>query len=206
VQDGTSSTNNSTVLSAYTGGTPTNSSALSGPNAGTSSAQGYSKGVWSDIPNTNRPVYSGPTQTWVDDVEDSTYLGFSRLNVATTGNYEGQYLSFGTNGGLSGSLPLTDAQADEAALLAYLSDGLANGYHTFTFLVGSSILSSNPDEVQNNLNLNFASKEYTPVNTGLGGQGALAAQLIVAPEPGVCTALLGLAGMAMRRRSRNRAR
>jgi hypothetical protein len=165
--------------------------------------------IYNDVPNSNRPFYSGATQTWVDDLiaSDTTYIGYSQVTFPSNTNYGGQYISVGANAptfagtSLNNDTPVADAEAARAALVSFLGTYIDQGQRDFTFIVGPGIgtLAGGGPERINNANLQIASKEYTPAN---GTMGDYAAQLILTPEPGAVSLLMIAAGTLLGARRR----
>lgn len=166
--------------------------------------------IYNDIPNSNRPFYSGSTQTWLDDLiaSDTTYIGYSQVTFPSNTNYGGQYITVGNNaptfGGTSliNDTPQADADAARAALVSFLGTYIDQGQRDFTFIVGpgiGTVAGGGPERI-NNANLQIASKEYTPTN---GTMGDYAAQLVLAPEPATASVLV-ICGAGALLRSRRR--
>jgi hypothetical protein len=174
---------------------------------------GPANDMYADIPETNMPFFSGPTNTWIDDVDTGanglTYIGYTKVTFPANTGYGGQYLSVGSGNNpvfpgtsLNQNTPQNDNDAARANLVAFLGMWLDLGFRDFTFIVGPSVGQLNdpnadPDEIINGANLQFASKEFTPAG---GAAGDYAPLLVLAPEPGTATvALAGLIGLAVRR-------
>jgi hypothetical protein len=166
---------------------------------------GYTN-VWNDIPESNRPWDSGPTNSWLDDLEPAVWnlIGYSRfIGTSAAGNY----VSFGDTDGFDNT-PLTDELYIEQNLIDFIGTWRDLGYTEFTFLVGRGTNTLNfngdnvPDDVLNGGAVHFASKDLIPAG---GAAGDYAPRLILAiPEPGSATlAILGLIGaVGVRRRTR----
>lgn len=166
--------------------------------------------IYNDVPNTNRPLFSGTTQTWVDDLiaADVTYLGYSQVTFPSNTAYTGQWIGLGLNAptfagtSLNNDTPTADMLAARLALVTFIGTYLDLGFRDLTFLIGSGIgtvAGGGPERI-NGANLQIASKEFQP--TG-GAVGDFAPQLTLAPEPGVASlAVLGLAALTARGRRR----
>jgi hypothetical protein len=163
---------------------------------------GYAN-VDSDIPESNRPWDSGPTNSYVDDLDPVAYqlLGYAKL----TGTWTGQlFIDFGDSNGTD-TTPSAHELSIRANLISYLTNGLNAGYTDFTFLLGRGLGTLDfdgdtvMDDVVSGTAVHLAAKEFAPL-TG----GNFAAQLIIAPEPGSATlAILGLVtALGVRRRTR----
>jgi hypothetical protein len=156
---------------------------------------GYTN-IWNDVPESNRPFFSGPTDSYVDDLEDVTYLGFTTLPSGT--RLIGDVFAFTTD--RDGTVENTDpAQLaiNLANLVNFLTNGLNNGYRDFTFILGPGI--GQDGDILNPSNQQIASKDLI---APIGGLGAFAPRLLVAPEPGTAMAVAlfgGLAGLRRRR-------
>ena len=152
--------------------------------------------IYSDVPESNRPFFSGPTNSWVDDLEDVTYLGFTTLPAGA--RVAGDSFAFTTN--RDGTVEDTSPEQlaiNLANLVNFLGAGLANGYRDFTFILGPGIGADG--DILNTSNQQIASKDLIAT---FGGEGAGAPRLLVAPEPGTAAVLAGIGAAAMIRRRR----
>lgn len=179
-------------------------------------SDGYTN-IYSDVPESNMPFLSGPTNSFVDDLDTSAngwqYMGYLNLDFTSTGVGSGiklgKYASFGSVGGMN--IPDAETLNVRANLVAFLGYWIDQGYREFTFMIGPGIgvnASGGPIpgvEWLNNVNLQIASKEYANATPPSGfpviNAGDLAPLLVLAPEP-TSLALLGLgaAGLLIRRR------
>jgi len=194
------------------GGTLAVTNAISvGDGDPTTTTDGFAD-IYNDVPNSNRPFYSGPTQTWLDDViaSDTTYIGYSQVTFPANTNYGGQYIGVGANAptfagtSLNNDTPQADVDAARAALVSFLGTYINLGQRDFTFLVGPGIgpvAGGGPERI-NGANLQIASKEFTPANGNIGDYQPL---LILAPEPGSATLMMVVGAGALLRNRRRRA-
>ncbi|HWP39615.1 MAG TPA: PEP-CTERM sorting domain-containing protein, partial [Tepidisphaeraceae bacterium] len=164
--------------------------------------------IYSDIPESNRPFFSGPTDTYLDDLDTANvrYLGFAQVTFPGSAVYLGRHISIGANTDSLVTTPASEAAAAMAELLDFIGDALDLGYRELTFLVGPGVgaVGGGLDPV-NNVNLQIASKEYNnsapPAGFPVINIGDLAPVLVLAPEPGSITlAAMGLAALGLRRR------
>jgi hypothetical protein len=161
--------------------------------------------IWSDIPETNRPWFSGPTDSWLDDLDASAqFIGMLTMHNASFLPAGGEFVEFGSPGG---KVSTTTAiwQETNANLIAFLASCLSVGQRDVTFIVGPGVgqptpLAGNPSDINNTVNQQWASKDVI-----YNGQlGALSPLLILTPEPTAVTALLAIGAMFLGRGSRRR--
>jgi hypothetical protein len=134
--------------------------------------------IYSDVPESNRPFFSGTTNTYVDDLTaDLSLLGFTTLPAGL--RLPGDSFAFTTDrlGTVEDTSP-AQLSINLANLVNFLSTGLTGGFRDFTFLLGPGIGADG--DIINNTNQQVASKDII----GVGGVGAWAPRLLVAPEPG----------------------
>lgn len=166
---------------------------------------GYTN-IDSDIPESNRPWDSGPTNSWLDDLEPTVWnlIGYSRFNGTSAA---GNYVSIGDIDGFDNT-PGTDESQIRQNLADFIRTWRDLGHSEFTFLLGrgTGTLDFNGDSVMDDVvqggAVQFASKDLIPAG---GAAGDYSPQLIInVPEPGSATfAILGLAGaLGVRRRTR----
>lgn len=158
--------------------------------------------IYSDIPETNRPWDSGPTDSYVDDLDGYTLIGYSRMIGNSAAGF---FVDFGSTIGFDNT-PASHESMIQANLLSFLGTQLDLGQTEFTFLVGRGLATLDfdgdtlIDDPVHGGAVHFASKDLIPAG---GFAGDFAPRLIVAPEPGSMM-LLGLAGAAgLLRRRRN---
>jgi len=164
--------------------------------------------IYSDVPESNRPFFSGPTDTYLDDLDTANvrYLGFAQITFPGTAVYLGRHISIGANTDPLVTTPLSEANAAMAELLDFIGDALELGYRELTFLVGPGVGAVGGGlDPTNNVNLQIASKEYfnsaPPAGFPVINAGDLAPVLVLAPEPGsIALAAMGLAALGLRRR------
>jgi len=153
--------------------------------------------IYNDVPESNRPFFSGATNTYVDDLDMSvlTYLGFTTLPAGT--RLPGDSFAFTTDrdGTVENTNP-TQLAINLNNLLNFLGNGLAGGFHDFTFILGPGIGADG--DILNTTNQQIASKD---IIGNPGGTGAWAPRLLLAPEPGTLSILaMCAAGLGRRRR------
>ena len=168
----------------------------------TTTGDGYAD-IYSDIPETNRPWDSGPTDSYVDDLDGYTLMGYARMTGTSAA---GNAISFGDTGSFDNT-PEAHELMTRANLVNFLADGLDNGHNTFTFLLGRGLGTLDfdgdtlIDDPVHGGAVHLASKDYIPVD---GVVGDYAAVLLI-PEPGSLSLAAVAAVGLLRRGSRRRA-
>ena len=150
--------------------------------------------IYSDVPVTNRPFFSGATGTWLDDLDASaTYLALATLPGGS--RVAGEFLSFTAEDGYDNTDGAQRA-ANLQALVDWISAGLTAGHSEFTFILGPGV--GVGGDLVNTVNMQFASKDLIPAGGAAGDYGP---RMIVAPEPGSMM-LAGVAALGLLRRGR----
>ncbi len=151
-----------------------------------------------------------PLTTYNADVDLSvaSFLGYLDMDGRTTPRAAGSELSFSTTDDNSLlSHGYTDAAANRAAMVAYLTSLITAGETSATFLIFQknqlAVTGDNDPGPVRSDNLIFASKEFAPfTGPDTGVVGAWAPKLVLAPEPTSLSALaLGSLILGRRRKA-----
>jgi hypothetical protein len=172
--------------------------AISTGDGNPATADGYTD-IYNDIPESNRPWDSGPSNSYVDDIDtDYTLIGYARMNGTSAA---GNFIDFGDTNGFDNTPAAHEAQVRQN-LINFLGTWLDLGETDFTFVVGRGLGTldfdgdSLFDDPVNGGAVHLASKELIPAG---GAAGDYAARLVI-PEPGALSLVsIGAFGLLRRR-------